>query len=120
MEDGTRFDEFSPSRDLFVELADKWTMIVLCILSHRNVRFNELKRRCGGISQKSLTQTLRRLERNGCITRQVLATSPVGVEYQITVQGAELSELLKALFFWVKDNVEKVHIARQRYDGETR
>lgn len=117
MADGTRFDEFSPSRDLFVELADKWTMIILCILSHRAERFNELKRRCGGISQKSLTQTLRRLERNGCLRRVVLNTSPVGVEYQITELGAELSVRLRALFFWAKDNVAAVDAARAQYDA---
>ncbi|MEM1342718.1 MAG: helix-turn-helix domain-containing protein [Pseudomonadota bacterium] len=117
MSDATRFDDYSPSRDLFVELADKWTMIILCILSHRAVRFNELKRRCGGISQKSLTQTLRRLERNGCITREVLNTSPVGVEYRITDLGSELSVLLKSLFFWANDNVDIVGRARADYDA---
>ncbi len=73
-----------PNRVLIEEIADKWTILVVAALSRGPARFNQLKRALDPVTQKSLTQTLRRLERSGMVSRTVLDTSPVAVEYGIT------------------------------------
>ena len=67
-----RFSVNCPSRLLFEQIADKWSMMVLTVLDPEPRRFNDIKRRLEGVSQKSLTQTLRKLERNGLIDRHVV------------------------------------------------
>ncbi|CAD0187219.1 putative HTH-type transcriptional regulator YybR [Ruegeria sp. THAF57] len=116
MDEFIQLDQFCPSRALFAELTDKWSLMILYVLSHGDCRFNELKRRCAGISQKSLTQTLRRLERNGLVSRRVLDTSPVAVEYGITDMGRALSKPLKAMLEWAYEHTEAVSEARQKFD----
>jgi len=112
-----RLDQCCPSRSLLADLADKWSLMILYILSHGDCRFNELKRRCEGISQKSLTQSLRRLERNGLVSREVLDTSPVAVEYRITPMGRDVSTPLKALLSWAYQHSDEVEQARQAFDS---
>ncbi|MCV6597864.1 MAG: helix-turn-helix transcriptional regulator [Mangrovicoccus sp.] len=114
-----RLDQCCPSRSLLADLADKWSLMILYVLSHGDCRFNELKRRCEGISQKSLTQSLRRLERNGLVSRQVLDTSPVAVEYRITPMGKDVSTPLKALLSWAYAHSEEVERARAAFDQKT-
>ena len=69
-----------PSRELFDQIAGKWSMMVLTVLDGGPLRFNEIRRRLEGVTQKALTQCLRRLERNGLISRRVIPTSPISVE----------------------------------------
>jgi DNA-binding HxlR family transcriptional regulator len=75
------------ARSFFDQVANKWAVMILTLLSDRPTRFNEMRRRLEGVTHKALTQALRRLERNGLIARHILATSPVAVEYSITPLG---------------------------------
>ncbi|OSQ36705.1 helix-turn-helix domain-containing protein [Thalassospira sp. MCCC 1A01428] len=104
------------SRGLFDQIADKWSAMVLAILSARPYRFNAIRRRLEGVSQKALTQCLRRLERNGLINRRVVSLSPVAVEYEITPLGRTLQMPLRALHQWTLDNLVEVDAAREAFD----
>lgn len=107
-----------PSRPILDQIADKWSMMVMALLE-RPMRFNELKRRLEGVTQRVLTQTLRRLERNGMIRRKVLPTSPVGVEYSLTALGESLREPFGRLYSWTVEHGEEIHDCRRAYDSRT-
>lgn len=111
-----RFAVDCPSRLLFDQIADKWSMMILTVLDGGPQRFNAVRRRLEGVTQKSLTQCLRRLERNGLIERRVIASSPVAVEYQITALGRTLQVPFKALYAWTLQNLETVERARAAFD----
>lgn len=87
-------------RPVLDRIADKWTILILTVLCPRPARFNEIKRRVGCITHKALADALKRLERNGLVTRTVLPTSPVGVEYAITPLGHSLRIPFEALCDW--------------------
>lgn len=106
-----------PSRLLFDQIADKWSMMVLTVLDAGPMRFNAIKRHLEGVTQKALTQCLRRLERNGLVSRRVIPVSPVAVEYEITPLGRSLQTPFKALHAWTMAHLTEVEDARQRYDG---
>jgi DNA-binding HxlR family transcriptional regulator len=106
-----------PSRLLFDQIADKWSMMVLKVLDDGPQRFNAIKRQLEGVTQKALTQCLRRLERNGLIERRVIATSPVAVEYEITPLGRTLQAPFKALYAWTVQNLPEVDAARAAFDA---
>lgn len=105
-----------PSRLILDQIADKWSIFILGVLCPGPQRFNTIKRSLEGITQKALTQALRRLERNGIIERRVLATSPVAVEYAVTPLGVSLKEPFQALYRWSIANHEAVEEARRLYD----
>ena len=105
-----------PSRTLFSEISDKWSMMILCVLESEPRRFNDIKRRLEGVSQKSLTLTLRRLERNGIIDRTVIDTSPIAVMYSISELGWSLLNPFKKLYCWTVTNYEAVEAARKTFD----
>lgn len=109
----------APHRELLDQVLDKWSLQILDVLCSRPLRFNELRRAIPAIGQKSLTATLRRLERSGMIERVVLATRPVAVEYRIAPVGNTLNELIDALMRWTTENMPKVERARQRFDAES-
>jgi DNA-binding HxlR family transcriptional regulator len=111
------FSAECPSRVLFDQIADKWSILVLAVLDGGPLRFNTIKRQIEGVTQKALTQCLRRLERNGIIERRVLPLSPVAVEYEITPLGRTLQPPFKALYVWTMSNLGEVEEARQRFDG---
>ncbi|MEJ8306379.1 helix-turn-helix domain-containing protein [Saccharibacillus sacchari] len=90
-------------------IGDKWTIMIVGELSDGPVRFNELKRRIGGITQRMLTLALRRLEQEGLVSRTVLPTVPPGVDYELTEYGKTLIEPLTALGDWAGK-----HHARRR------
>lgn len=91
-------------RPVLDRIADKWTILILIVLCPRPARFNEIKRRVGCITHKALADALKRLERNGFVTRTVLPTSPVGVEYAITPLGHTLRVPFEALCAWAVEN----------------
>jgi DNA-binding HxlR family transcriptional regulator len=111
------FSSDCPSRALFDQIADKWSAMVLTVLSEGPHRFNVVRRRLEGVSQKALTQCLRRLERNGLITRRVVSLSPVSVEYEITALGRTLQKLLSDLHQWTLDRLPDVDAAREAFDN---
>ena len=107
----------APHRELLDQVLDKWSLQVLDVLCGTNLRFNELRRAVPAIGQKSLTASLRRLERNGMIERVVLQTRPVAVEYRIAPVGNTLNELVDALLRWTTENLPEVERARERFDA---
>jgi DNA-binding HxlR family transcriptional regulator len=104
-------------RDLIDQVLDKWSLSVLGALYDRPLRFNELRREIPDVTQKSLAQTLKRLERNGVIDRRVLDVRPLAVEYSITALGRSLEEPLGVLAQWAADYIKDVDTARSRYDA---
>ena len=114
-----RFAVDCPSRVLFDQIADKWSMMILTVLDDGPLRFNVIRRRLEGVTQKALTQCLRRLERNGLVERRVIATSPVAVEYRITPLGRSLQTPFKALYAWTLQNMDLVDAARREFDDRT-
>ncbi|GAA3352764.1 helix-turn-helix domain-containing protein [Streptomyces antimycoticus] len=112
----TVFRADCPSRPILDQIADKWSMMVMALLE-RPTRFNELKRGLEGVTQRVLTQTLRRLERNGMIQRKVLPTSPVGVEYSLTPLGESLREPFGHLYDWTVKHSEEIQNSQRAYDS---
>ncbi|MYV96799.1 helix-turn-helix domain-containing protein [Streptomyces sp. SID3343] len=104
-----------PSRPILDQIADKWSMMVMAVLEKPR-RFNDIKRHLEGVTQRVLTQTLRRLERNGMIVRRVLPTSPVGVEYSLTPLGESLREPFGRLYAWTVDNTDEIRAHQADYD----
>ena len=111
-----RFAAECPSRQLFDQIADRWSMMVLAILEPGPRRFNAIRREIEGVTQKALTQCLRRLERNGLVERRVIPSSPVAVEYELTGLGHSLRKPLSILYDWTVDNLSTVDLARLRFD----
>ena len=105
-----------PTRLLLDRIADKWTVLLLTTLSAGPMRFNALKRRVEGVSQKMLSQTLRQLERDGLVTRSVEATVPVSVTYAITPLGETLVEALQPVIDWAESRMPMVAEAQATFD----
>ncbi|MBV9046604.1 MAG: helix-turn-helix transcriptional regulator [Alphaproteobacteria bacterium] len=102
---------------VLARVGDKWSVLIVTRLGQRPMRFNELKRDIAGISQRMLTLTLRGLERDGLVTRTVFPTIPPRVDYQLTALGKSLLEPVTALGNWALRNIEKIEIARAKFDG---
>ncbi|MEU8313986.1 helix-turn-helix domain-containing protein [Micromonospora sp. NPDC049033] len=95
-------DEYErcPVTDLLRRMGDKWTLLLITLLGRRPHRFNELHRAVEGISPRMLTRTLRALESDGLVEREVFPTLPPSVEYRLTPLGVSLLEPLSALAGW--------------------
>ena len=106
-----------PSRQLLDRIGDKWTVLVLGVLTPGPRRYGEIARAIEGVSQKMLTQTLRHLERDGMLVRTVHATVPVRVDYELTDLGRSLSEPLAVLETWAVEHIEVIEQARAAYDA---
>ncbi|AOR72994.1 HxlR family transcriptional regulator [Burkholderia stabilis] len=104
------------ARSFFDQVANKWSVMILTLLSEQPTRFNEIKRRLEGVTHKALTQALRRLERNGLIARKVIHASPVAVEYSITELGRTLQVPFGAVYDWSINHLDEIEQARQAYD----
>jgi DNA-binding HxlR family transcriptional regulator len=105
-----------PSRLLLDQIADKWSMMVLTVLDSAPMRFNSIKCHLEGVTQKALTQCLRRLERNGLLSRRVIPVSPIAVEYEMSPLGRSLQFPFKALYAWTMAHLDQVEKARQAFD----
>jgi DNA-binding HxlR family transcriptional regulator len=106
-----------PARMVLDRLADKWSLLIIGRLRTGPVRFNQLRRDVEGISQKVLSQTLKKLERDGLVGRQVFATVPVTVEYSLSGLGMTLSATIESLSCWAESNIEAVQAAQRHYDA---
>jgi DNA-binding HxlR family transcriptional regulator len=104
------------SRLLLDQITDKWSVLILNALCEKPLRFNEIKRSLDGITQKALTQSLRRLERSGILARRVIPSSQVAVEYSITPLGRTLEKPFKALFEWTLRYTGDVLQAQSAFD----
>lgn len=108
------------TRPVLEHIANKWTVLILSVLCTQPARFNDLKRRLDGITHKALSEALKRLERNGLISRKVLPTQPIGVEYTITDLGCSLREPFAALYNWSLANGPALEEAQGAYDASKR
>ena len=102
--------------DVLARLGDKWSILVIAMLSRGSMRFSELKRSLGSISQKVLTTTLRGLERDGYITRRVTPSIPPRVDYQLTELGTDVLIPVTALAMWAFSRRADVEAARSCFD----
>ncbi len=103
-------------RAILDQVANKWAVLVLTFICEKPQRFNAIKRRLDGITQKALTETLRRLERNGLVARRVFPVSPVAVEYSITPLGRTLQAPFTALYDWTVKHEDDIAKARRSFD----
>jgi len=114
------FNSMCPTRAVLDRVADKWSVLIVQRLSGGTMRFAQIRRAVDGISQKVLINTLRGLERDGIVTRQVYASVPPRVEYSLTELGKSLGGLVASICSWAESNIEQVQAARTLYDRTLR
>ncbi|MET4062151.1 DNA-binding HxlR family transcriptional regulator [Arthrobacter sp. UYP6] len=112
------FEISAPHRELLDQVLDKWSLEILNELCERPAHFSELRRAIPAVTQKSMTATLRRLERNGIVERVVLSTRPVAVEYRITPLGKTLRPPIDVILSWAAAQMPLIEEARRRFDDE--
>ena len=111
------------TRDMVSRISDKWSLWTMSVIAQfgRPMRFSRIMDQVDGISQKSLTKTLRGLERDGLVTREVFAEVPPRVEYTITALGSEMLDHVAPLWLWVAKSVQSFQGYRAAFDlRETR
>ncbi|WP_255484054.1 helix-turn-helix domain-containing protein [Granulicella sp. 5B5] len=106
-------------RETVTRMAEKWTLWTLAVLAENGepMRFSRVMEQVEGVSQKSLTKTLRQLERDGLVTRAVFAEVPPRVEYAVTELGLEMLEQVHPLWLWAVENLERFRVAQAKFDG---
>jgi DNA-binding HxlR family transcriptional regulator len=109
--------EQCPGHEVLATLSDKWVTLILSALGDGPLRHAELARIVAGASQKMLTQTLRKLERDGLISRTVLTGVPVGVEYDLTTLGLTILPVQRVIKSWAETHIESIHAARACFDA---
>lgn len=107
-------------RDLLGRIADKWSLVVIDELGEDTMRFSQLQKKIGGISQKMLTQTLRELEKDGLVDRFVYAEVPPRVEYRLTKMGYSLGATVCGLWEWAADNSAAINKARSDFESKNK
>ena len=108
-----------PGHQILTVISDKWATLVIAALADGPLRYGELRRIIAGASAKMLTQTLRRLEREGLVNRTVTLQVPVRVDYELTRLGQSLLPVQRAIRDWAEMHIEDVLAARERYDQVT-
>ena len=109
------FSRKCTSRTVLETLTGRWAILALAALHEGPYRFNALRRRIDGVSEKMLSQTLQALERDGMVLREAEHTIPPRVEYSLTPLGREVAERLLPLISWMEDRMHEVVAARERY-----
>jgi DNA-binding HxlR family transcriptional regulator len=97
-------------------VGDKWSVMIIVILGRGPMRFTEIKRAVGGISQRMLTLTLRGLERDGLVTRTQFERIPPRVDYELTALGCSLRQIVEPLDAWARAHINDMKRARETYD----
>jgi DNA-binding HxlR family transcriptional regulator len=113
---GNVFDAGCPARAILEILAEKWALLLVHLLAQGPARTAELRRRIGGISDKMLIQTLRRLERSGFVARHAYPEVPPRVEYSLTPLGMSLSGPITMLDRWVELHLVDIRLAQSEFD----
>jgi len=108
-----------PMRDLLDCIGDKWSTLMMIALAEGPLRFSALQRSVPDISKRMLTQTLRNLERDGLILRQVFPTKPPSVEYRLTPLGRSLLDPIALLIDWAERSHSEIRSARTRFDANS-
>jgi DNA-binding HxlR family transcriptional regulator len=106
-----------PIRYVVQNVFDKWSSLLLMALAEQPYRFGELRRLVPDISQRMLTQTLRDLQRDGYVHREVFPTKPPSVEYSLTEMGHQMYDSLQHVLHWAENNHTRVRAARERFDA---
>ncbi len=106
-----------PGHEVLAALSDKWVTLVVSALADGPLRHSELARVVAGATQKMLTQTLRKLERDGLVARTVTPAVPPRVDYELTDLGRDLLPLQRAIKAWAETHIDRIHRARARYDA---
>jgi DNA-binding HxlR family transcriptional regulator len=114
----TLLTQINSTRPVLEQVANKWSVLILTVLCTNPARFNAIKRSLDPITHKALTEALRRLERNGLVSRRVIASSPVAVEYAITPLGQTLQEPFVALVRWAREYGGAIEQAQQAYHDQ--
>ncbi|MFD7167667.1 winged helix-turn-helix transcriptional regulator [Streptomyces violascens] len=112
------FSKACPSRRTLEDVTGRWGSLTLGGLYEGSLRFNELRRRVDGVSEKMLSQTLHSLERDGLVHREAQPTNPPRVDYELTPLGRDVTERLLSLIHFVEDRMPSVLEAQQSYDAE--
>jgi DNA-binding HxlR family transcriptional regulator len=103
-------------RGVLDRIGDKWSFLIVSMLAEKPHRFGELRRAVPDISQRMLTQTLRDLQRDGLVDREVFPTNPPSVEYRLTRLGQSLLQPMDALIGWAEKNHARINSARATFD----
>ncbi len=111
------YSDRCPTRQVFARIADKWALLILDLLRDGPHRFSALRRTIHGISHKVLSQTLKKLERDGLVSRTAFPTVPVTVEYALTPLGTSLTDAVSAVAHWAESNMDAVTEAQRVYDA---
>ncbi|MDT0467071.1 MULTISPECIES: winged helix-turn-helix transcriptional regulator [Streptomyces] len=106
-----------PSRGTLEHVTGRWGGLTLGALHEGPLRFNELRRRINGVSEKMLSQTLSALERDGLVHREAQPTNPPRVDYELTPLGRRVTDRLLTLIHCVEDAMDDVLAAREEYDA---
>lgn len=106
-----------PGHEVLSLLSEKWATLVISALADGPLRHSDLARHVAGATQKMLTQTLRRLERDGVVRRTVTPTVPIRVDYELTPLGATLLPVQRAILAWGEERIGEVLAARERFDA---
>jgi DNA-binding HxlR family transcriptional regulator len=109
-------------RELLGRVGDKWSLLVIAMLEEaptQRARFSDLKRSIPGISQRMLTATLRSLERDGLLTREIYPEVPPRVEYELTPLGRRFMQPVRGLVTWLQMNWSSIRTARETFDRKS-
>ena len=113
--DDLRNTDACPIRNILDRIGDQWSLLVLGALSNKTLRFNELKRDIGDISQHMLARTLKRLEEDGLISQKLFPVIPPRVDYALTPLGKSLLRPMNVLISWAEKNYGKVEASRHAF-----
>jgi DNA-binding HxlR family transcriptional regulator len=120
--EGCKSERSLATKEFISRIGDKWSILIVLALSRHDgtrARFSDLKRGISGISQTMLTSTLRSLERDGIVEREVFPEVPPRVEYQLTKLGLSVLEPMKVLTDWTINNWDAVKRARAKFDSSS-
>ncbi|PPK70450.1 helix-turn-helix domain-containing protein [Actinokineospora auranticolor] len=119
MTETTSFDVYDrncPGRAVMEHIASRWGVLVLAVLLDGTLRFSELRRAVGGVSEKMLAQTLQALERDGLVHREVRPVIPPHVDYSLTAVGVPIAEQVRGLYRLIEGSTAKILRAQADYD----
>jgi DNA-binding HxlR family transcriptional regulator len=108
--------DLCPIRTVLGQIGDKWSLLVILVMRDGPKRFTEIARAIPDVSQRMLTVTLRKLERDGLVTRTVTPTIPPRVDYEMTALGRSIFDPLGAMARWADENRAEILASRQRFD----
>ncbi len=116
MQRGELLNVNCPSRDILKRITSRWGVLIFIALKDETLRFSELRRKIGGVSERMLSQTLRYMEEDGFIKRIAYPVVPPHVEYSLTPLGEEIQERIAGLADWLETNIHQIMAQRHLYD----